>query len=306
MAVWFIAATLHAQTLIDMAAYIDEATAAQLGEQNTTALRDKITRMIIRNGMAAAEGLFAVTPTLTITDDGEIDTGMALLYVVRADLTLSVRNLVNNVVFASQTVPLQASGKDEKNCMRSLINRLNVSDVRFAKMFHDVQESIFDYYSRQMPRILATVNSYVAREEYEQAMAALAMIPESVDEYTTVADLKIQVYNKLLESEVRRAMAEADILVRQGDVDGALELCRTCNPLSPNYTEVTEFMRKLDEATVRTEVERLEAEQRKLDLQTQRARLQKEADAEAQELKTQYTETSSPEKKSIGAWLLGL
>lgn len=41
-----------------------------------------------------------------------------------------------------------------------------------------MQQGIADHYTRQMPKILAKVNSLVAREEYEDAMAALAVIPE--------------------------------------------------------------------------------------------------------------------------------
>ena len=135
--------------------------------------------------------------------------------------------------------------------MRSLINKVNVNDVRFAKMIKDVQQSIADYYTRQMPKILSKINSLVARGEYEDAMAALAVVPENVDEYETVSDLKVQVYNKLLENEVKRAVAEADILVRQGDIDAALDLCRSCNPVSPNYGEVVRFLNRLDARRLR-------------------------------------------------------
>ena len=54
---------------------------------------------------------FVVTPTLTITDDGAVDTGMTTLHVLRADLTLSVKNLFEDTVFGSQTISLQANGK---------------------------------------------------------------------------------------------------------------------------------------------------------------------------------------------------
>ena len=184
------ALSLRAQAVIDLSAYIDDETAAQLGDNNAAALKNKISKIITRNGMADAAGLFVVTPTLTVTDDGTVDTGMTTVHVVRADLTLSVKNLFENTVFASQTVSLQANGKSEEACMRSLINKVNVNDVRFAKMIKDVQQSIADYYTRQMPKILAKVNSLVAREEYEDAMAALAVIPESVDEYEAVEELK--------------------------------------------------------------------------------------------------------------------
>ena len=300
------AIALRAQTVIDFSAYIDEATVEQFGQNNAAALKNKISKIITRNGMADAAGLFVVTPTLTITDDGEVDTGMTTLHVVRADLTLSVKNLFEDTVFGSQTVSLQANGKSEEACMRSLINKISVSDARFAKLIRDVQQDIADYYSRQMPKILAKVNSLVARGEYEDAMAALAVVPESVDEYEAVADLKVQVYNKLLENEVKRAVAEADILVRRGDIDGALELCRACNPVSPNYGEVLKFLRRLDAEAAAAEAAALEQELRKMDARQMREVTQQEATVEAQTQKAARAESSAKKGKSLGEWLFGL
>lgn len=300
------ALALRAQTVIDLSAYIDPATAEMLGENNAAALRNKISKIITRNGMADAAGLFVVTPTLTITDDGTVDTGMTSLRVLRADLTLSVRNLFEETVFGSQTVPLQANGKSDEACMRSLINKVNVNDARFAKLIKDVQQDIADYYTRQMPKILAKVNSLVAREEYEDAMAALAVIPESVDEYEAVSELKVQVYNKLLADEVTRAVAQADILVRQGDIDGALELCRGCNPVSPNYGEVIGFLNRLDAQAAAAEAAAMEQELRKLDAEKIRERTQQEATVEAQSLKAERAESSAKKGKSLGEWLFGL
>ena len=300
------ALSLRAQAVIDLSAYIDDETAAQLGDNNAAALKNKISKIITRNGMADAAGLFVVTPTLTITDDGAVDTGMTTLHVLRADLTLSVKNLFEDTVFGSQTISLQANGKSIEACMRSLINKVNVNDARFAKLIGDVQQGIADYYTRQMPKILAKVNSLVAREEYEDAMAALAVIPESVDEYEAVEDLKVQVYDKLLAGEVTRAVAQADILVRQGDIDGALELCRACNPVSPNYGEVIRLLNRLDAQAAAAEAAAMEQELRKMDAEAMRARTQQEAAVEAQSLKAERAESSAKKGKSLGEWLFGL
>ena len=281
------ALSLRAQAVIDLSAYIDDETAAQLGDNNAAALKNKISKIITRNGMA-------------------VDTGMTTLHVLRADLTLSVKNLFEDTVFGSQTISLQANGKSMEACMRSLINKVNVNDARFAKLIGDVQQGIADYYTRQMPKILAKVNSLVAREEYEDAMAALAVIPESVDEYEAVEELKVQVYDKLLAGEVTRAVAQADILVRQGDIDGALELCRACNPVSPNYGEVIRFLNRLDAQAAAAEAAAMEQELRKMDAEAMRARTQQEAAVEAQSLKAERAESSAKKGKSLGEWLFGL
>lgn len=296
---------LSAQT-IDLAAYIDEATVEQIGEDNAVALKNKISRIITRNGMADAAGLFVVQPAIAITDDGTVDTGMTTLRVLRADLTLSVKNLFEDTAFASQTIQLQAQGGSRQVAMRSLINKVNVNDVRFAKMIKDVEQSIAEYYTRQMPKILQKVNSLVAREEYAEAMAALAVIPESVDEYETVADLKVQVYNKMLENDIKRTVAEADVMVRQGNIDGALELCRAANPLSPNYGEVVGFLDRLDAEAAAAEAAAQEQELRKLDAKKLRERTVEAATVEARVQKEVVAETSREKGKSLGEWLFGL
>ena len=61
--------------------------------------------------MADAAGLSSSRRRFTITDDGAVDTGMTTLHVLRADLTLSVKNLFEDTVFGSQTISLQANGK---------------------------------------------------------------------------------------------------------------------------------------------------------------------------------------------------
>jgi len=301
------AVVLRGQTVIDLSAYIDEETTALLGENNAVALKNKISKIITRNGMADAEGIFVVAPTLTVTDDGTVDTGMTKLRVLRADLTLSVRNNADNTVFGSQTVALQANGKSDEACMRSLVNKVNVNDVRFAKLIRDVQKDIADYYTRQMPKIMTKVHSLVAQEAYADALTVLSMIPESVDEYATVADLQVQVYNKMLEREVTQAVAEADIKVRQGDIDGALTLCRSCNPLSPNYDQVVKFLRKLDADAAAAEAAAQEQEQRRLDAEMQRNQLvRQQAVVEGQALKAERAETSRKKGISMGRWFLNL
>ena len=48
------ALSLRAQAVIDLSAYIDDETAAQLGDNNAAALKNKISKIITRNGMADA------------------------------------------------------------------------------------------------------------------------------------------------------------------------------------------------------------------------------------------------------------
>ncbi len=301
-------ATLSAQTPIDMAAKIDDATAEFLGENVTTALQNKMSKIITRAGMADSEGFFALVPSITITDDGIVDTGMAKMRVMRADLTLSVVNSIDGTTFDSQTVSLQGNGNSDEACKRALINKLNVNDARFAKMLQDARGSINDFYSRQMPTLMKKIEAMVAAEKYDEALAAMSMIPEGVAQYSEVCDLKIEVYNRMLTIETSRTVAEADNLVRQGRIDEALELCRKANILSPNYNEVVAFLNRLDAEAAAAEAAMMEQQMREADAAKSREKVIESADVKAETLKAEMVESHKEKKskKSIGQILFGL
>jgi len=303
------ASVLAAQETIDLAAYIDDTTGERIGESNATALRNKISKIITRSGMTDAPGLFALVPAIDLSDEGTVDTGMSKIRVLTADVTLSVKNTVDNTVFASQTVTVKVNGRNDMTCMQALVNKLNVSDARFAKMLHDVRQRIADYYARQMPQLLTRVHSMVARGEYEDAMAALAVVPQNVTEYRTAEELKVQIYEKLLADEVDEAVSEAEILVRQGDIDGALNRCRSCSIASPNYHKVVRFMQRLDNEAAAAELAAIEAEQRKADAMAvaeRKAETVAAADRHAGEIRQERAETCRKKGKSLGQWLFGL
>ncbi|MBR4849421.1 MAG: hypothetical protein IKV09_00660 [Alistipes sp.] len=315
-----------ATTAIDMTAHIDEQTAEMLGENNTLALKGKISKIITRSGMVDSEGLFAVVPTIVVTDDGVVDTGMMQMRVLRADFTLSIVNLMDGTTFGSQTVAMQANGKDQATCLRQLVSRINVNDVRFVKLIKDSEQSIKDFYTRQMPILLKKIESMVAQEQYDNALAAMSMIPDCVEQYSQICDLKVEVYNKTLTNEVVRILAESELLVRQGKIDDALALCRKANPMSPNYKDILAFLNRLDAQAAAAEAAALEEARRRADAERTREKMLAAADVAGESIKTEMvakeeaaqpsvnssaskSTTSAPAKKkrkSLGQVLFGL
>lgn len=301
-------ASLHAQDVIDMSVSIDQDTAELLGQNNMLALRNKLSKIITRNGMADAEGFFALVPSIAITDDGTVDTGMAKMRIMYADLTLSVVNIVDGTVFDSQTVALQGNGNSDEACLRAIINKLNVNDARLSKLLRDARTSIDAFYERQMPNLMKKVDTMIATEKYEEALAALSLIPESVAQYNEVCDKLVEVYNRVLEIETSRLLAEADNLVRMGRIDEALEKCRMADIMSPNYGDVVDFLKRLDEEAAAAEAAMLE--QKRLEAETARSRENMEqcAKSKGENIKEEMRESNSDESggKSICQTLFGL
>ena len=299
---------LHAQDVVDMSVSIDQDTAELLGQNNTLALRNKLSKIITRNGMADAEGFFALVPSIAITDDGIVDTGMAKMRVMYADLTLSVVNIVDGTVFDSQTVALQGNGNSDEACLRAIINKLNVNDARLSKLLRDARTSIDAFYERQMPNLMKKVDTMIATEKYEEALAALSLIPESVAEYNEVCDKRVEVYNRVLEIETSRLLAEADNLVRMGRIDEALEKCRMADIMSPNYGDVVAFLKRLDEEAAAAEAAMLEQKRLEAEAARSRENMAQCAKSKGENIKEEIRKSKSNESggKSISQSLFGL
>jgi hypothetical protein len=116
----------------------------------------------------------------------------------------------------------------------------------------------------------------------------------------------VQVYNKLLETEIKQIVAEADIMVRQGNIDGALELCRSGNPLSTNYHEIVDFLNRLDAEAAAAEAAAWEQEMRQMDTEQLRQQTVQAATVEGVAQKEVRAETAKKRGKSLGEWLFGL
>lgn len=301
-------AALHAQDVVDMSVSIDQDTAELLGQNNTLALRNKLSKIITRNGMADAEGFFALVPSIAITDDGIVDTGMAKMRVMYADLTLSVVNIVDGTVFDSQTVALQGNGNSDEACLRAIINKLNVNDARLSKLLRDARTSIDAFYERQMPNLMKKVDTMIATEKYEEALAALSLIPESVAQYNEVCDKRVEVYNRVLEIETSRLLAEADNLVRMGRIDEALGKCRMADIMSPNYGDVVAFLKRLDEEAAAAEAAMLEQKRLEAEAARSRENMDQCAKSKGENIKQEIRKSKSNESggKSISQSLFGL
>lgn len=300
---------------VDMAVQMDEKSAELLGENTTIALENKVNKIITRNGMVASEGFFALIPSITIADEGTVDTGMTKMLVVSVDFTLSVASTMDNTVFNSQIVRLRANGRDQQSCLRAIVNQININDVRYAKLLKDSQAIINDFYTKKMPTLIAKIETMITQEKFEDAMAALSMIPDNVEQSQKVEKMKIDVYHRMLCNEIKRIVSEADVLVRQGKINEALDLCRTANILSPNYGEVTAFMKRLDDQAAQAEAQLREAEARKQDAEKVKEMTLQEANVTGDQIKQEIVNklySKSPEKeqnknkKSIGQILFGL
>lgn len=203
--------TAQQQPCVGFLSWIREPVEA-LGETNEQALQTKIDQIIARNNMGATTAMdmfFAVYPSFVVTGSDVIETGMKPVTVVRGELTLFAVNRADMSNYGMVAVSLEANADTEQQAVRKMIAGVRATDQVFARFLKSAQQKIVDYYGRMTPKIVTKANAFAAQNNYDDALALLAMIPECVDNYDQITALMVDIYTKYAEYD-------ADLAIREG------------------------------------------------------------------------------------------
>lgn len=137
-------------------------------------------------------------------------------------------------------------------------------------------EKIIDYYTTRIPALTAKAKSLADRTEYDQALAVLASVPESVDEYPAIADQMVAIYMKKIDKDGTAFLQNAKAKLAQHDLEGALNELIRIDPSSNCFAKATEMIDAIKQKADEKEKAELEREMQQLEAE-------KEAQQKAQE-----------------------
>lgn len=260
-----------------------------LNADNQKRLTLKIEQAVAYNNAGANTAqsqLFVIWPEFVTTTSDVVNTGMRNVYVVRGELSLFSRNLMDDNTFATVVLPLEGSGKSEQNCYRVMINSIRGSNPQIARFIAESQQRVIEYYERIMPQVLAKAERQMTALEYDDALVTLSIIPECVDGYLTVSELMGKAYAKVLDRDADIKINNAKALVVKKSYIPAIDTLATIDPMCSRYDEawqmIADIRTKIDEA------EKAAAEERIREIEAAKAAAKEEREAEMQKLAMEY------------------
>ncbi len=209
-------------------------------EVNARLLVSKVDQMIARNcaGVTTASSvMFSICPEIILSHENVVQTGARNVYVKRGALSLYVINRVDGSQFAALSIVLEGSGTTESLAMRGMLSRINIADTRFTHFIRGAQDRIIKYYAENLPSFITKAEMYASRQQYEEAVLVLSVIPETVEGYEKVASLMTDYYQKELNTFAKRQINKAKSLLVQKDRNGAIDILAEVDPLSDSAEE---------------------------------------------------------------------
>ncbi|MFR9650776.1 MAG: hypothetical protein SNG35_01975 [Rikenellaceae bacterium] len=256
----------------------------QLPEQGKKMLSQKLTQITTQNGFGATHGGGIVLTANVVVMNSQATATVPPMIAVEAELSLVLLNISEKIIIDELTIPLRGIDSNKDRALIKAINTLSPRSTEVRRFMTNCRTKVLDYYTTRVPIIIANANSLVERREYDQAMAILATIPNTVDEYPVIADMMVEIYIKRLDITATDIINRAQLMESRGEFNNAMEALLRVDQSSTLYPtalkRIESIQQRISDAERKRVEEQIAAKQREMDseLAQMKAQLQGEHD----------------------------
>ena len=201
-------------------------------------LSQKMEQIATNNGVAAFyDGAFVMFPKLAVHDIQTVEGGMKAIETLKIDLTINVLQMATKTIVGSIPVVLSGSGYSIEEATSNAISKINARDPKYSSFLSDCKNRIIDYDEKNCKNSILKAKTLASQQRYEEALALLALYPESLPSYSLVSAAIVDIYKDYQKERSAQLVLEAKSAIAVQDYDLAANLLAGVDPESPSYRE---------------------------------------------------------------------
>lgn len=158
----------------------------ELPQSVTETLDLRLKQVFNRNSAASADAynVFAIEPAFELADVMVTEGLMQEVAVVKGELTLTAKNVVDGTMYYSLTIPVKGSGVGgEEKAMKAMIANIKSNDTRFTRFIRTARQKIQDHYAANCATILQRAQSLYDQKKYGEAASYLSAVSDALPCY---------------------------------------------------------------------------------------------------------------------------
>lgn len=175
---------------------INRSAQKDISEKVVNALDLKLKQIMNRNSAAAADAynVFAIDPSIELTDIVSTEGMVQNVSVAKGNLTLIAKNRIDGAMYYTMTIPVKgdAFGNNEKALLK-MISNIKVTDPAFTRFIRISRQKIEEYYDANCSVILQKAKSLSDQRKYKEAMSYLSAISPSLPCYQQSSELEKEI-----------------------------------------------------------------------------------------------------------------
>lgn len=234
-------------------------------------LETKLKEIASTNGMGGSQAnqRFIITASVNVGTK-DIISGAPQKIAQKINLTLFVGDAVSNTVFSSTNIGLKGVGTNENKAFIDAFNGINPKNKEIVSFLDEGKAKIISYYTIQCDFITKEVGTLVSKQQYDEAIYKLALIPQVCKECYTKAQESIQViYQQKINYDGDALLSKAKtIWMAEQNPTGAEkagQLLSQINQFATCYSEIQPLIKKMETKISADENKQWQFEMKKYD-----------------------------------------
>ena len=257
---WSQGNTLSSKEMVAITPVVCEG--AELPADAERALMMKMNQMVTANGMGASSLRYALVPNIVVVDKQTTGT-IPVQFIVSLEVSFYVLDVTEEIIVAETSFTTRGIDRMEHKAGIQAINQIASRSPQVKTFMERSRSKIIDYYTTRIPALLQKAQSLADREQYNEAIALLAAVPESVDEYPLVAEQMSAIYKKSLDQTAVGAIQQAKGAIALKNYEEAFEALQKVNPLSSYSKEAFAMIESVHQQLAEEERQQKEEEMRR-------------------------------------------
>ena len=206
-------------------------------------LSQKMEQIATNNGVAALyDGAFVMFPKLAVYDIQTVEGGMKAIETLKIDLTINVLQMATKTIIGSIPIVLSGSGYSIEEATSNAISKINARDSKYSSFLSDCKKRIIDYDEKNCKNSILKAKTLASQQRYEEALALLALYPESLPSYSLVSAAIVDIYKDYQKERSAQLILEAKSAIAVQEYDLAADLLTGVDPESPSYKEALKLI----------------------------------------------------------------
>ena len=232
-----------------------------LSEAGLARLRHKIEQIGTANGVSSfLDGVFVMYPTLDIVDMQTVEGGMKNLFVIKAEMQLTVMQMSSKALINSVSTTLTGRGYSVPEALMNAISGIDVRDSLYHQFLSNSKKRIFTYYESNSSKLINAARVLAAQQQYEAALVKLAFFPESLPSYPKVCQAIIEIYKQFQAVQCSRMIQKAKGYIALKDYRSAIDILAQVDPESQCKTECVNLLNTIKQQVDKEDSEAIDRE----------------------------------------------
>lgn len=213
-------------------------------------LLNRLNKVITQNGIGNSgyNARFVLTPNVEVMSK-DITATAPPKVALNLNLTLYIGDGVTGDLFASESLELKGVGTNENKAYISAIKRLTAKNPTVLSFLAEGKAKIIEYYNNNCDLFVKKATALESQNEYEEALAVLANIPEASTCFDKVKSKIQSLYKKSIDRDCQKKLNEASgIWAANQDIDAANEagaILASIEPQGACYGQVKSLYSKI-------------------------------------------------------------